>query len=124
MPNMGKTLETPKTVEIIPPPLPETDKTRANLVTLGDVRSEMGKVYNAHKRGELTSELLTKRVWALRQIGQTVEAIEKLNVGQDVPADERPMFAGLTIVSPPANKLLNGGGADPNPNQRKKTNGT
>ena len=107
--NGGKTLKKRAPPQIIPP----ASKTRANLVTIGDVRSEMGRVYNSMQRGVYSLEEMTKRIWALRQIGQTVEAAEKLGISADADNDQRPVFTGLQIVPPPADKLIDGPNSKP-----------
>ena len=58
-----------------PPP-----KQQANLTTLGGVRAEMVRVYNQHRNGKIGDGILTKSIWALRQIAQTIEAAEKLDL--------------------------------------------
>lgn len=90
-----------ETGEVIPP-----ERVRSvNLATLGDVRSEMGKVYNEMKKGRVDVPDATRRIWALRQIGSVIEAAEKLGIGAASDADERPVFAGLNITPPPSPEL-------------------
>lgn len=103
---MTKPLKGTKNGEVIPPPRKEPVKLRANLVTLGDVRSEMGRVYNTMQRGEFTYEEMTKRIWALRQIGSVIESAENLGIGAQSDDDERPVFSGLTITPPPLAKQI------------------
>ncbi len=110
---MAKPLIARKTGEVLPPPKKDQPKYRANLVTLGDVRSEMGRVYNSMQRGDYTYEELTKRIWALRQIGSIIEAAEKLGIGAASDDDERPVFSGLIITPPPAAKMIEAGPSKP-----------
>ena len=116
---MGKSLKEGEAGEILPPPKKGEPAARANLVTLGDVRSEMGRVYHSMQRGDYTYDELTKRIWALGKIGAVIRDAELLGIGSQSDADERPVFSGLIITPPPELKMIEGG-KQPQPQRIKR----
>lgn len=108
---MTKPLIDGETGKVIPPsrkgkhgPEPGTRQV-VKLLTMGDVLKEMSLQYNNHATGKKSERMpvedLTKRIWALRQISQTIAEAERLGIDASKDDDARPMFAGLQITPPP-----------------------
>lgn len=117
---MAKTLKQQDEVEIVPPgddtsvddELPvnaEADLptgrggklVKVQLLTLGDVKREMGKVYRRCSSGKMTWSNGTKAIWVLRGILSAVEVEEKYRILDNTDEDTRPVFTGLQVIGGP-----------------------
>lgn len=86
--------------EILPPDTRQKRKKAKSLSTMGDIRREMASTYSAYRAGQIPIDILTREVYALRTIGQQIEAIEKLGLDTQDDEDTREQFVGMKIVAP------------------------
>lgn len=97
----------PATNSLVPGKHPD----RVTLVTPGQVKSEMGRIYRAVLKGKL-NPLIGKILVRdhLTPILKATEIEQQFNLAMDDPDDDRPALVGLQITGP-APKLQDGAAA-------------
>lgn len=78
------------------------------LVTVGQIKKEMGVCYRLAQRGRIPWAIATKAIWILRQMLKACEIERRYFIPPEADADDRPVFVGLTIVGPSVDKLMDG----------------
>lgn len=88
-----------KDQEIIPPPT-NKQSGKVKLATVGNISSEMARVYRQVRRGDITIEQGSKLTYMLRQQLEAKKTELAFSLAQDDPDDDRPALVGLTIKGP------------------------
>lgn len=84
-------------ISLVPGKVPDTIK----LVTPGNVKSEMGRIYRAVLKGKVCPDLGRTLIRDhLTPILKATEIEQAFNLAMDDPDADRPALAGLTITGP------------------------
>ena len=99
-----------------------TEKDRVQgekLVTVGQIKREMGTLYRLAHRGRIEWAVATRAVWLLRQMLKACEIEQRYFITPDPNADDTPVFTGLNIIGPTVSLL-----EDETRPKRRKARGT
>lgn len=105
--NGDKSVENGDNVEIIPPEgskphyeQPEQQLPATRLTTVGQVKTEMGKVYRKASGGAMEWTDASRAIFILRGLLKALEIEHEHNLTGDNPDEDRPVLTGLQIVGP------------------------
>ena len=97
-------------IEVIPPDpdlidieglTTERDRVKGMaLVTVGQIKREMGTLYRLTHRGRIQWAVATRAVWLLRQMLKACEIEQRYFLPPAPDADDTPAFGGLNIIGP------------------------
>lgn len=75
-------------------------RTKTRLQTPGQIKSELGRVYRKATSGQIASEEAVRLARVLLTMLKAAEIELEFQLRQDDPDDDRPTFAGLTLIGP------------------------
>jgi hypothetical protein len=87
---------------------------KVKLVTAGNVKTEMAKVYREMRGGKITGPEGDRLIKALALILKAVDLELTHSLSQEDPDDDTPALAGLRVIGPPS--------ASQGPSRRKRLN--
>lgn len=77
---------------------------RARLVTTGNIKTELGKVYRAFRNGKINGEVAAISERLLRGMLKATEQEHAFLLATEDPDADRPALAGLVLIGPGENK--------------------
>ncbi len=102
-------METKPETEIIPPE--RRDKLqqegidlRTRLVTTGQIKTELGKMYRGVRSGKISHEVARTCGGLLRVMLKATEQEHMFQLASDDPDDDTPSLTGVVIIGPGATK--------------------
>jgi len=113
---MSKSMKNKDNVEAFPPkkktgladkddPLQMEGKTpQARLVTTGQIKSELGKIYRLVRKGDMDPRVAYSLQFILRTMLKATEQEHVFALAADDPDDDTPSLVGVTIIGPGATR--------------------
>lgn len=77
---------------------------KARLVTTGNIKTELGKIYRAFRNGKITAQEAAISEKILRTMLKATEQEHEFLLKTEDPEDDRPGLAGVVLIGPSGNK--------------------